>query len=181
MESGQDLDFIRGVYARKRVCLDLTSDEDSKPDQDVEAIFKEEIGAPVRPLPIYQLDPSSAIVLLISSSGTTTSSRERASSLEELPRERCDESLKRKDSGCSGLVDLAIGFLVRFILTSEMKDGKMMMAPSGSSEASSSTTANPVGQVVENRNYEVSQDALFDAVGAEEMREWEELRNSGES
>ncbi|KAL0391403.1 UNVERIFIED_CONTAM: putative ATP synthase protein YMF19 [Sesamum latifolium] len=61
-----------------------------------------------------------------------------------------------------------------------MEDGKMMMAPSGSSGASSSTAANPVGQVVENLNYEVSQDALFDAVEAEERREWEELRNSKE-
>ncbi|KAK4414712.1 hypothetical protein Salat_2578100 [Sesamum alatum] len=39
-----------------------------------------------------------------------------------------------------------------------MEDGKMMMAPSG---ASSSTAANPVGQVVENPNYEVSQDSLY--------------------
>ena len=69
---------------------------------------------------------------------------------------------------------------MRFILTSEMEDGKMMMAPSGSSGASSSTAANPLGQVVEKRNSAVSQDDLFDAVEAEERREWEELRNSKE-
>ncbi|GER30933.1 venom prothrombin activator omicarin-Cnon-catalytic subunit [Striga asiatica] len=88
LQRGQDLNFIKYVYSRKKVRLELASDDDREADQDAKVVMKEHVDPPIKAQSISRLDPSSIMELRTSYAETNP------------PNEMASAS--QGDTSCSG-------------------------------------------------------------------------------